>query len=317
MNETATPERKPPTPWLGRIVQFPPTRIVLFIGGIAGTLAFLQLVISGLVRVLGPWWPGGLANVALQILAVHFVYTGMVRLLERRCATELSSDSAAHEAGAGVLIGGGCLTVTVAPIAALDYYEVVGIGAWTTLATALGIAAASGYIEEVIFRGVLFRIVEESLGTWLALGTTIALFGLAHLGNPNATLYGAAAIGIEAGMLLGAAYVVTRRLWFAVGVHFGWNFMQAGVFGPSVSGVQVGSLLQSRLSGPDVLSGGALGVEGSVFAIIVCLLASLFLLARARRENRFIEPFWHRRPAAGGLRGAAANAAKTLGSRFT
>ncbi len=133
---------------------------------------------------------------------------------------------------------------------------------------------------------------EEALGTWLALGITVALFGLAHLGNPNATLYGAAAIGIEAGMLLGAAYVVTRRLWLAVGVHFGWNFMQAGVFGPNLSGRQVGSLLESRLSGPDLLSGGALGVEGSVFAIAVCLAASLVFLKRARREGGFIRPFW-------------------------
>ena len=120
----------------------------------------------------------------------------------------------------------------------------------------------------------------------------MALFGLAHLGNPNATLYGAAAIGIEAGMLLGAAYVVTRRLWLAVGVHFGWNFMQAGVFGPNLSGRQVGSLLEFRLSGPDLLSGGALGVEGSVFAIAVCLAASPVFLKRAQREGSFIRPFW-------------------------
>ena len=127
---------------------------------------------------------------------------------------------------------------------------------------------------------------------------TVAHFGLAHLGNPNATLYGAAAIGIEAGMLLGAAYVVARRLRLAVGGHFGWKFMQAGVFGPNLFGRQMGSLLESRLSGPDLLSGGALGVEGSVFAIAVCLAASLFFLKRAQREGGFIGPFW-RLPSAG------------------
>ena len=70
--------------------------------------------------------------------------------------------------------------------------------------------------------------------------------------------------------------------------------MQAGIFGPHLSGRQVGSLLESRLSGPDVLSGGALGVEGSVFAILVCLLASLALLLQARRQHLFIRPFWRR-----------------------
>ncbi|MCY4658480.1 MAG: CPBP family intramembrane metalloprotease [Acidobacteria bacterium] len=282
------------TRWLGRIVRFPVTRILLFIVGTAAALWLARLVTSGLGRGLGAWWPGAAANVALQILAVHFAYRGMVRLLERRSADELCLRGAARETGAGILVGAGCLTVTVGIVAALGYYHVEGFGVWAALATALGIAAGSSYIEEVIFRGVVFRIMEEALGTWLALAITVALFGLAHLGNPNATLYGAAAIGIEAGMLLGAAYVVTRRLWLAIGVHFGWNFLQAGVFGPNLSGREVGSLLQSRLSGPDLLSGGALGVEGSVFAIAVCLAASLVLLNRTRRQGLFIRPFWRR-----------------------
>ena len=62
----------------------------------------------------------------------------------------------------------------------------------------------------MIFRGVVFRIVEEA---------PRHLVGSRHHG------------GIEAGLLLGAAYVLTRRLWLAIGIHFGWNFMQAGVFG--------------------------------------------------------------------------------------
>ena len=297
MNETAALVGKLRTPWPGRVVRFPVTRILLFIGGIGAVLFLLQTVAGGLARALGAWWPGGVASVALPILAVHFVYRGIVRLLERRSVAELSRTGAARETGAGALLGAGCLTVTVGLVAALGHYQVEGIGAWTALVTAFGIAATSGYIEEVVFRGVIFRIAEEALGTWLALAMTAALFGLVHLGNPNATLYGAAAIGIEAGVLLGAAYVLTRRLWLAIGLHFGWNFMQAGIFGPNLSGVQVGSLLQSRLSGPDLLSGGALGVEGSVFAIIVCLLASFVFLTRARRQDRFIRPFWRRRTA--------------------
>ena len=291
------PDRSPWTRWPGRIVRFPLTRILLFIGGIGAALGLLRVVAGGLARGLGTGWPIVVANLVLAILVVHFAYRGIARLLERRSAVELSLSGAPLETAAGALVGAGCLTVTVGLVAALGYYEVQEIGTWAALVTALGIAAPSGYIEEVIFRGVIFRIAEESLGSWLALAISVALFGLAHLGNPSATLYGAAAIGIEAGVLLGAAYIVTRRLWFAIGVHFGWNFMQAGVFGPNVSGRQVESLLQSRLSGPDLLSGGALGLEGSVFAIAVCLLASLVLLTRARRQDRFIRPFWRRRQA--------------------
>ena len=142
---------------------------------------------------------------------------------------------------------------------------------------------------------MIFRIAEEGFGTWVALVISVLLFGLSHLANPNATLYGAAAIGIEGGMLLGVTYLLTRRLWLPIGIHFGWNFIQAGVFGPNLSGHEVESLLQSRLSGPELLSGGALGVEGSVFALTLCLLVSLVLLDQARRRGRFIRPFWSRR----------------------
>ena len=279
---------------LRRIALFPVLRILLFIGGIVAALSLAGLVAGGLDRALGAWWPGGVANVLLQIVAVHLTYCGTVRLLERRSAAELALRGAARETSVGVLIGGGCLTVTVGLIAGLGYYRLEGIGSWAVLVPAFGMAAGSGYIEEVIFRGVFFRIAEEALGTWSALVVTVVLFGLVHLGNPNATLYGAAAIGIEAGMLLGVAYVLTRRLWLAVGIHFGWNFMQAGVFGPSLSGVQIRSLLESKLRGSDLLSGGALGVEGSVFAVALCLLVSLALLVRARREGRFIQPHWRR-----------------------
>ena len=294
VHESSDPDEKPRTGWLRRAAHFPVIRIVLFIAGVSASLHLVRLVADGLEQVLGEVWPSSAANLVLQILAVHVVYCGIARLLERRRAAELALSGAARETGAGVLVGGGCLTVTVGLIAVLGYYRVEEIGAWTALAAAFGMAAGSSYIEEVIFRGVIFRITEEALGTWLALGITVALFGLVHLGNPNASLYGAAAIGIEAGALLGAAYVLTRRLWLAIGIHFGWNFIQGGVFGPNVSGIRVESLLRSELSGPELLSGGSLGVEGSIFAIIVCLLASLAILTRARRQDRFILPFWRR-----------------------
>ena len=280
--------------WLDRLIRSPLTRLLLFGGGIVALLLLLQWLSGALAQGLGVGWLSGLINVVLAILAVHFAYRGLTRLLERRAATELSLVGAPGETGVGALIGVGLLAVTVGIIAVLGYYRVGGIGSWTALATALGIAATSSYTEEVLFRGVIFRIAEEGLGTWSALAISVLLFGLSHLANPNATLYGAAAIGIEGGMLLGVAYLLTRRLWLPIGIHFGWNFIQAGVFGPNLSGHEVESLLRSRLSGPELLSGGALGVEGSAFTITLCLLVSLVLLIRVRRRDRFIRPFWSR-----------------------
>ena len=223
---------------MSRLVHFPVTRIMLYLGGIAVALWILRLTARGLAAGLGAWWPAGVASVVLPILVVHLVYRGITRALERRPAAELALRGAFRETAAGMLAGAACLTVTVGLIAALGYYHVEAIGSWTALAAALGIAATSGYIEEVIFRGVVFRIVEEALGTWSALVITVALFGLAHLGNPNASLYGAAAIGIEAGLLLGAAYVLDAQALardrhpLRMELHAGWCLRPASLGPP-------------------------------------------------------------------------------------
>ena len=294
MDRTATTYGRRPPGLLARIAFFPPIRIILFGSAVGGALWLERIGLGGLSQLLGGGWAITSARVVISILAVHWAYRGMTRLVEDRSARELALDAAPRETGAGIVVGAACLSLTVAIIAGLGYYHVESVGAWTALLTAFGIAATSGYIEEILFRGVLFRIAEEWLGTWFAFAISVGFFGLAHLSNPNATLYGAAAIGLEAGVLLGAAYILTRRLWLAIGIHFGWNFMQAGVFGPNLSGHEVGSLLQSRLSGPDLLSGGALGVEGSLFAVVVCGALSAWFLMQARRRGRVVPPFWRR-----------------------
>src|SRR5439155_20567927 len=99
----------------------------------------------------------------------------------------------------------------------LGCYQVTGINGGSALIMNISISLLSGFVEEVIFRGVIFRILEEWLGTWLALVMSALFFGFAHIANPNATIISAAAIALEAGLLLAAAYLVTRRLWFAIG----------------------------------------------------------------------------------------------------
>ena len=91
-------------------------------------------------------------------------------------------------------------------------------------------------MEELLFRGILFRWLEEFGGSWLALLLTSALFGAAHLGNPNATAFSAFCIAVEAGVLLGAAYMLTRSLWLPMGLHAAWNFTQGEIFDVPVSG---------------------------------------------------------------------------------
>ena len=90
--------------------------------------------------------------------------------------------------------------------------------------------------------------------------------------------------------------MLTRRLWLPIGIHFAWNFMQAGVFGGTrvASSLGVRSLLEAETSGPDLLSGGGSGLDGSIFAITLCVAVAAALLVLAHRRGRFNPPFWRR-----------------------
>ena len=285
-----------PTTLPGRFIQFGLTRIVLAVLAIAATALLVQLVLGSALDWLGlgPRGEFTLWFVVPLVIAVHFVYIGFVHLVERRPAAELSGRGAVRETGAGIAVGAGLQTACVGAVAALGYYQVTGSNPVSAVVPTLAMAVASGYVEEVVFRGVLFRIVEESLGTWIALALTSLLFGFVHMSNPNATVFSSFAIAMEAGVLLGAAYVLTRRLWLAVGIHFAWNFTQGGIFGGRVSGLTMDGLLESELSGPMLLSGGEFGLEASVFGLVFGTATGVLFVVRASRSGQFIAPFWRR-----------------------
>jgi uncharacterized protein len=230
---------------------------------------------------------------ALLLTAIVLgAYSSYVRIIEKRPVVELSGPRMLRELGAGVLLGALLFSTTVGLLAALGVYQVTGSNGWAAmLATVPGFILA-GVLEEVVMRGIVFRMLERSLGSWIALAISAAIFGLLHLLNPGATLLNAGAVMVEAGVMLAAAYMVTRRLWFCIGIHIAWNFTEGGIFSAVVSGGDTKGLLQSKLTGADWLAGGAFGAEGSVVAVAICVAAGLLLVARAVRKGNIVQPFW-------------------------
>ncbi|MFH8528814.1 lysostaphin resistance A-like protein [Streptomyces tendae] len=244
----------------------------------------------------------GLAAAALVI----YVYAWVVRKTERRQALDVALEGAAAKFGWGTLIGAGMFSAVIVNLFTSGHYEVDGLGSIQGAIGLVGFMAGAAATEEIVYRGVLFRIIEEHIGTYLALGLTGLVFGLSHLLNEDATLWGAVAIAIEAGFMLAAAYAATRNLWLTIGVHFGWNFAAGGVFSTVVSGNgDSEGLLDATMSGPKLLTGGDFGPEGSVYSVgFGALLTLVFLWLAHRRGN--VVPFGARRRAAG------ANSAATL-----
>src|SRR5690349_2470335 len=229
---------------------------------------------------------GILAGLAMAILSIT-VYRLSARWLDRRRPDELARDGAPGLLGRGLLIGAAANAVVVGLIALTGGYQVLGFGSAGGAVGILGLMVGVATTEELLIRGVLFRIVEGWLGTWGALILTGLVFGGLHLVNPDASIVGALAIAIEAGGMLGAAFVVSRSLWLPIGMHLAWNAVLGGVFGATVSGAEgTPGLLRSALTGPEILTGGAFGPEASVVSVLVCSLVTVLFLRRARAEGR-------------------------------
>lgn len=271
-----------------RVLQFPLVRIVVAILFIAIPFAVVSTPFNLFVTDKSLRRLGALLLTAVVLAA----YSAYVRIIERRAVTELSGARAVREFGIGLGLGALLFSVTIGILAAVGAYEVTGNNGWQTMLVILPACVLSGVLEEVVIRGVVFRILEQWLGSWIALGISAAIFGALHLLNPGATLLNAAAISIEAGVLLAAAYMLTRRLWLCVGIHIAWNFTQGGIFSIAVSGGSSKGLLQARMVGPDWLTGGTFGAEASVVALAVCLAAGMALVGLAIKKGNVIQPFW-------------------------
>lgn len=284
-------ESTPTTPLWLRVLQYPPVKLLVLGGMLFYCIGFSNLFMS---ENKGVTLPATIAAVAMITLGM-VIYFGFARLIERREVSELSLPGMAKEMGIGILVGAGLYTGCMLILMVMGIYRMDGLNPASFLIPAIASALSSGFLEELLFRGALFRIVEEWLGSWISIIISSAVFGLVHLANPDATLIGAIFISVEAGVLLAAAYMVTRRLWMSIGFHVSWNYTQSAVFGGIVSGgIAEPGLIKPILEGPDLLTGGQFGLEASLTAFLLCTTTGVILLVMAVRKGNIVQPFWKR-----------------------
>ncbi len=259
-------------------------------------LGLLNLVAVALVIALSQpllrkhMGAAGAAVLAALCLATYILAS---RLIERRIPTELAANRALPEGAAGIVIGFLLFAVVMAILLVVGVYHPAGWGTTSGLANGFFFAVMAGIMEEILFRGLLFRLSSKIVGTWGALIFTSGLFGLAHKLNPGATIGSSVAIALEAGVLLGAAYAATQRLWLPIGLHIGWNFTEGPLFGMTLSGnTMTAGVLRGSLKGPGILTGGAFGPEASIVAVMVCLVAAIFFLWRIVKLHRAEPAMW-------------------------
>lgn len=290
MHSIPTVNRQPGRWWT--FLQFPVTRIVLAALVVALCVAAPQIAgkLLGLHTHTLPWALVGLI-IAVAVLAGYSTY---VRVIEKRAVVELGLKGAPARFGLGLLVGASLFCLTMLVLWLVGSASFTGSHSPGDMFYPLVGALVAACLEETLIRGVLFRILEESLGSWIALALSAALFGLLHAFNPGATVVSTLAIALEAGVLLAAAYMYTRSLWFVIGLHLAWNFTEGGIFATSVSGGKAEGLLGVQFSGSDILTGGKFGPEASVVAVLICLAAGIAFILLARREALVVPPSWRR-----------------------
>ena len=292
----------PVKPLWKRIVDFPLATLLVAIG--LFVLANAAAIFAA--RMLPPMdkTSGMLVRAVIGISIALLVYKFAIRHLGERPRDDLRMADAPKGLGMGLALGALLFAGIVGVAAIADVYNIIGEGGTGDfLRVLVTIAIVPGFMEELLFRGILFRWLEEFGGSWFALALTSALFGLAHMFNPNATALSSFAIALEAGVLLGGAYMLTRNLWMAIGLHAAWNFTQGWIFDVPVSGTDQDGMVEAQLSGPELLSGGAFGLEASLIAMVLATAAGVMLVALAVRRGELVRPWWVRRRLAreGGL----------------
>jgi membrane protease YdiL (CAAX protease family) len=274
-----------------RILGSPPVRVLL--------LGFILLLLMGLNSDVMTSYAGEPVKAVQHIIALAIagfaVYIGHAHFIEQRAVTELGLTGMGRQFGTGLLIGAGLYTACELMLMALGIYRIDGLNPLSFLIPAVAMAISSSVFEELLFRGVLYRSVETWFGSWAALVVSSLVFGLTHLVNPQATLEGALFIAIEAGILLGAAVMLTRRLWLSIGFHMAWNYTQSAIFSGIVSGNDAeAGWIRSTVKGPDYLTGGSFGVESSVLALVLCTTTGIVMLVMAHRRGLIVPPAWKR-----------------------
>lgn len=232
------------------------------------------------VAVVGTW-----ITVALTLLA-----TWIMARVERRSWLDFGlrgGPRALRHFGQGLAVG---LVAMVAIALAIHFAGGMTIrpANLTSGAVGLGLLWAVGFLgtglfEETLFRGYLLKRLDEATPFPTAIVATSCLFGLAHLSS-----------GFDAGlalvdaMLVGAILAISVRLtgslWWAIGFHAAWDYVESFCLGAADSGLRLkGALFQADPAGPVWLSGGGSGPEGSVITLAVGVVVLIWLVSRLRR----------------------------------
>lgn len=272
-----------------RVLHFPITKIII---GIAVPFSLFVVVQN---FVLKPLFYSIIQDKSIAVPIIHFIsflvllaaYYYLFRLYDKREITELSLKYFFKEMFGGFFLGFFTISLSIFILYVLGYYQAFSISATHYPIRLFTLLMFAAIVEDLFHRGLIVRICENWLGTNLSLVIGM-LVEMQHIFNPNFSLFSLFSTLIW-GFTMGMMFIYTKRIWLPFFFHLGWNFSQP-FYGSNLTGLNdMGSIIQSKFNGPELLTGGTVGIEDSIFTASFLLVIGIILYYLAKREGKIVK----------------------------
>ena len=273
-----------------RVLDFPITKIII------GIFVPFSLFVAIQNFVLKPFFYSIIQdkNIAKPIIhCVSFIvllaaYYYLFRLYDKRKITELSMKFFFKEMFGGFFFGFFTISLSIFILYLLGYYQAISISTAHYSIKFFTVLMFAAIVEDLFHRGLIVRVCENWLGTHLTLVIAMLVEGQQHFYNPNFNLF-SHFLTLIWGFTMGMMFIYTKRIWLPFFFHLGWNFSQP-FYGSNLTGLNdMGSIIQSKFNGPELLTGGAVGIEDSIFTVSFLLLIGITLYYLAKKEGKIIK----------------------------
>ena len=228
-------------------------------------------------------------RIFLSILWLLVCYRYFVKYFERREAVELHFVNWKREIAGGFALGFCCISLSILILCVLGNYQFIDISIAGYSTKPFVVLLLAALIEDLLNRGLILRILEQWLGSYPALALTVSIEML-HFQNDHVE-FGVVGLCLFLfwGFNQGIMYIYTKRIWLPFAFHVGWNFAQP-FYGSNLTGlVDMGKIIDARFVGNELITGGAVGIEGSVFTIIILFVMSISFLYLSIKEGKIVK----------------------------
>lgn len=272
-----------------RVLHFPITQIIV------GIVVPFSLFVVIQNFVLKPFFYSIIQDKNIANPIIHFIsflvllvaYYFLFRFYDKRKITELSIKFFFKEMFGGFFFGFFTISLVIFILYLLGYYQALSISTTHYPIKFFTFLMFAAIVEDLFHRGLIVRVCENWLGTNLTLVIAM-LVEMQHIFNPNFTLF-SLFVTLIWGFTMAMMFIYTKRIWLPFFFHLGWNFSQP-FYGSNLTGLNdMGSIIQSTFTGPELLTGGAVGIEDSIFTAIFLLLIGITLYYRAKREGKIVK----------------------------